>query len=129
MRIASDWHMIVGSELGNWTKPVKITFSRSNKDGGGSLTMEVYEGRAAEIQYLIPDMIERIAVYFGYRLVEQIKMKQVSMAIQPVNNQPERRLGAEEQEKINNMLAGIKDDGLNSALKSFLTTIYKKDGK
>ncbi len=127
-RLASDWHFIVGGDVAEKTKPVKITFSRGNKDEGGALLINIDSGFATEFSHREGEMIERIATYFGYKLVKSIKLKQIPVGYEtesPTTPVANKDIKLEEKQAIENMLADIGDDELHSALKSFLTSAYK----
>lgn len=70
-RILTDWAKIVGSQLANRSQPEKLSFSRG-KTTEGTLTIAVENGFATELQYQTPLILERLAVYFGYKAISRI---------------------------------------------------------
>src|SRR5271155_3824600 len=76
-RIKTDWHLIAGDKVAARTRPVKVTGLRG-KNAGALLHLEVEEGFATELQYMEPLLMEKIAVYFGYRAVSGIRFTQVA---------------------------------------------------
>lgn len=74
-RLFTQWTEIVGEEMAQKCKPHKLVFpQKTNADG--ALTLKVQNGFALEIQHSEPLILEKIAIYFGYRAVEQIRIEQ-----------------------------------------------------
>jgi len=70
-RIVSHWHAIVGAELAQHAQPEKLTFPKGQKTGG-TLTISTEYGFATELQHRQPQILERLATYFGYSAVTRI---------------------------------------------------------
>lgn len=67
--ILTDWAAIVGAELASDCAPERL--SRS-----GSLTIRVAGPCALELQHRTPEILERIAGYFGHRAVTRLRLVQ-----------------------------------------------------
>ncbi|MBX2832847.1 MAG: DUF721 domain-containing protein [Rhodospirillales bacterium] len=74
--IILHWAEIVGRDLEQFTMPVKYTPPRGENAGGGTLVIRVTGPVAIELQHRMPQIIDRVNTYFGYRAVERIKMMQ-----------------------------------------------------
>jgi len=70
-RIISEWQAIVGANLAQHSLPQKLSFPAGKKTGG-TLSIAVENGFATELQHLQQIILERLAVYFGYRAVSRI---------------------------------------------------------
>jgi len=73
--IMANWHDIVGGEIAEQTLPRDVKFSRDKKTDG-TLHLEVYDASSLRIQHMEPIIIEKIAVYFGYKAISKIKIFQ-----------------------------------------------------
>nr|WP_175581472.1 DciA family protein [Thalassospira lucentensis] len=74
--IILHWAEIVGRDLEQFTMPVKYIQPRGENAGGGTLVIRVSGPVAIELQHRMPQIIDRVNTYFGYRAVERIKMMQ-----------------------------------------------------
>ncbi|ABD45016.1 hypothetical protein ECHHL_0629 [Ehrlichia chaffeensis str. Heartland] len=70
-----NWNNIVGEEISQVAKPKKLSFL--NAMNTGVLYLVVNNGGVAiNIQYAIPIIIEKISVFFGFKVVNIIKIRQ-----------------------------------------------------
>ncbi|WP_339777998.1 DciA family protein [uncultured Thalassospira sp.] len=74
--ILLHWGEIVGPALEDCTAPVRYSQPRGENAGGGTLIVRVSGPMALELQHRMPQIIDRVNTYFGYRAVERIKMMQ-----------------------------------------------------
>ncbi len=72
-RLLADWPLIVGEELASHAIPQKIA-RRGNHPG--SLHIITEPAWALELQYMEPVILERIATFFGYRLIARLVIHQ-----------------------------------------------------
>ncbi|MEQ1705710.1 MAG: DUF721 domain-containing protein [Rickettsiales bacterium] len=70
-KIVSEWESIVGKKLADHCIAEKLSFP-ANKKTDGTLSIAVENGFATELQHLQPVIIDRIAIYFGYKAVTRI---------------------------------------------------------
>ncbi len=69
------WSDILHKPLSDYSTPSKVLFDKYTKES--TLYINVSNGSVAmEIRYLIPTLIESIAVFLGYKGVHNIKIKQ-----------------------------------------------------
>lgn len=131
--LLEQWNLIVGDKLAEHTLPEKISyprrpknqnlrsgesqFSRGGDNCSGILTLRVDGPFAIEIQHMIPQLLERINGFFGYRAVGRISLKQG-----PLPRRYERRikrlrtLTDSEEKLLKTELRTISDDRLRHAL-------------
>jgi hypothetical protein len=80
--VLGQWSAIVGDELGNVSVPERIRWPRatgSSGDGvkrGGTMVLRVAQGRALEVQHMVPRIIERINGFYGYEAITTLKILQ-----------------------------------------------------
>lgn len=78
IRLILNWRGIVGEEISECTKPKKISYAQNINSG--VLHLVVTNGsKALEIQHMISLIMEKITVFFGYKAVYGIKIKQESI--------------------------------------------------
>lgn len=78
LRLILNWRDIVGEEIAECTKPKKISYAQNINSG--VLQLVVTNGsKALEIQHMTSIIIEKITIFFGYKAVYGIKIKQESV--------------------------------------------------
>lgn len=71
-----SWHQIVGTKFASATTPMKYISNTHNKRKINILYISTANsGIGMEIAYNENIIIERIAVYFGYKAVDKIQVK------------------------------------------------------
>ena len=68
----SNWKYIVGVELFKVCYPK--TFKNSNRFGASTLVIMVKRGHEVEMEYSKKDIINKMNNYFGYSVVEKLKL-------------------------------------------------------
>lgn len=109
-RLITDWGAVVGERLAGVCLPEKLA-----RDG--ALSVRVSPAFALELQHLEPQILERIAGYFGHRAVTRLKLRQgvVEPAGPDLRRQP-RPLTQDENLALDARLAGVDDQDLRAAL-------------
>lgn len=123
MRLLTQWPEVVGPRLARLTRPVRVKHDRSGHGLGGVLILAVNGPRAAEIELEIPQIVERVNAYYGYRAVVDAKLTQSETPIDPATASARRRaeaepavLPAEKREALAELTKPIGDDALRDAL-------------
>lgn len=74
-----NWHKIVGEEIANATLPTKIYSAKEKGKQINILYLNINNAAyGLKIAYQQEIIIERISVYFGYKIVHKIRTKIVS---------------------------------------------------
>jgi hypothetical protein len=73
--VVTRWHEIVGERHAQVCMPEAIRFPPGEKTGG-ILQLVVLPAHAPLIQHVIPEIIERVNRFFGYRAVTKVKLRQ-----------------------------------------------------
>jgi hypothetical protein len=80
--LAARWPEIAGADLAAISAPDRIRWPRgaaeSTRKTGGTLTLRVAPGRALEVSYECPRLIERINQFHGFGAITQIKVVQAA---------------------------------------------------
>jgi hypothetical protein len=120
-RIIADWHLIVGEEISRKARPIKIT-----KRGETVLHLQVKEGFQLELQYMEPLLLEKIAVYFGYKAVARFRYS--GMETKPMAKKPQvKTLTAEEKSALLETTGKIDDEDLRKSLEKLGTAVLEND--
>ena len=85
--VVTRWHEIVGPHHAKVCAPESIRFPPGEK-AEGVLNLVVAPGHAPLIQHVIPEIIERVNRFFGYRAVARVKIRQG--AVNPPSAEPPR---------------------------------------
>ena len=71
--IISKWSMLAGKEISNFCYPKSIKMTQKNKSG--TLILSVERGNEINVEYSKREIINKINSYFGYKLIDEIKIK------------------------------------------------------
>ncbi len=105
--VLTDWQAIVGDALAERCVPEKLS-------ADGVLTIRASGSVALALQHLEPQMLERIATYFGFRAVTRLRFRQAPL--------PQAEAPAKPRETppvppaLSDALADIEDEALRAAL-------------
>lgn len=116
--LLTQWPTIVGHELAARCLPKKLSFHRGTHHNG-TLTLTVSGGGfAVEIQHRTFFLIERINTYFGYAVVEHIKIYQGPLPRPPchIPTPVPMVLSPEKEKTLMTTLTSVRDDSLRAAL-------------
>lgn len=117
-QLIADWNSVVGAELAAKISPDRLSFPPGERRDG-TLRVRVGPGLAPEVQHRSPIILERINGFFGYRAVVRLQLVQgppVRSRARPAPPPP-RPLRPEEQDALDERLAGIGDPTLREALR------------
>jgi len=71
--IIGKWNMLVGKDISNNSYPKSIKMK--NGTSNGTLILSVKRGNEINIEYSKTEIINKINSYFGYKLINEIKLK------------------------------------------------------
>ena len=121
----TDWDSIVGEPLCHFTAPEEIKYqSRGNElaeieqagqKKGAVLVIRVEGPAALEVQHQAPQLIERINSYFGFRVIESIRILQAPLIKK--TQAPEVKRYDLTKPASGEGAIGAEDDNLGMALK------------
>jgi hypothetical protein len=77
-RVIADWAEIVGAALAASSVPERLV--RARGADSATLVVRVSPGAALELQHAIPQVIERVNGYFGFRAVDRLRLVQGPVA-------------------------------------------------
>jgi hypothetical protein len=114
--VLAAWAAIVGPDLADRCRPIKLTFPRGRQSG--VLHLQVGGAAALELQHCAPLVIERINIYFGYPAVAELRLLQAPLPPPAPPPAPRRGRGraAEEIDAVARASEVITDMELREAL-------------
>ena len=71
--IISKWNSLLGKDIANYCFPKSIKMSRENKNG--TLILYVERGNEIIAEYSKKEIMDKINSYFGYKLIDQIRLQ------------------------------------------------------
>ena len=114
--IISKWNMLVNKEISSQSFPKSIKMKKGETNG--TLILAVKRGNEINIEYSKKEIINKINSYFGYKLIDEIKLQAVNTESKKTKKVREK-ISKNFEEKIN------KIDNLNirNSLSQLLKTI------
>ncbi len=117
----NNWKYIVGDDLFKVCYPK--SFKNSNKLGGGYLLIMVKRGHEVDMEYSKKQIVEKINSYFGYSVVEKLKL--VSFDDNKTNFKKTKTIHNAANSKYMNKIINIKNDKIKKSLIE-LNKLFKK---
>ena len=117
----SSWKYIVGVELFNVCYPK--TFKNSNRFGVSTLVVMVKRGHEVDMEYSKKDIINNMNNYFGYSVVEKIKLVTFDDH-QKISLENEKNTKNVSINKYKKRLNDVKNDKIKKSLIE-LTKVFK----
>ena len=120
--ILSKWNMLVGDNISNYSYPKSVKMSKSEKNG--TLVLMVKRGNEITIEYSKQDIINKINSYFGYKLINEIKLQTFNSENKKIkNNKIPKKLLKDFEKKINE----VKNTEIRSSLLELYNNMKKND--
>ena len=116
--IISKWNMLVGKDISSCSYPKSIKMTKG--DANGLLVLAVKRGNEITVEYSKKEIINKINSYFGYRLINEIRLKTInSETKKKKNNNTLKKFSKNFENKINE----IKNKDIRNSLSQFLDVI------
>ena len=118
--IISKWSILVGKNIANYAYPKSIKMKKGNSNG--TLILAVNRGDEINVEYSKKEIIEKINSYFGYKLIDEIKLKTInSKYLNPKKREIKNKFNENFQDKINK----IKNKNIRESLSELLKEANK----
>ena len=119
--IISKWNFLMGKEIASYCYPRSIKISKS--DSKGTLVLGIERGDEINVEYSKGEIINKINSYFGYKLINEIKIEIFKIKSKKIkNNVTINKNSRNFEKKINE----IKNQNIKNSL-SALLNVYKND--
>ena len=116
--IISKWNMLVGKDISSCSYPKSIRMTKG--DTNGLLVLAVKRGNEITVEYSKKEIINKINSYFGYRLINEIRLKTINSETKKIkNNNTLKKFSKNFEKKINE----IKNKDIRNSLSQFLDVI------
>ena len=120
-KMLAGWAQIVGADVAAKTTPMDLKYAKKlDKKSQATLHLAVQNAYALEISYQKSLLIERLNMFFGYPAIKDIKMVQQDniMGNKKSSPPPLRPLTMQEEGVLDEMVGGIQENDLQTALKN-----------
>lgn len=116
--ILDNWKHFVGNDLFKFSFPIK--YKNSNKINNSTLEIMIKRGKEIDIEYSKNKIIDKINAYFGYKVLEKIKI--VTFDRNETYNEEE--ISYASKKKFHSNIKNVKDESLKRSL-SNLIKVFK----
>ena len=114
-----NWRHLVGIDFFRICYP--NSFKKSNKVVGNTLTIMVKRGHEVEIEYSKKKIIDKINIFFGYKVVEKIRVKTFEGETEIIKD----KKNTVAKNKFKKKIYDIRNEKIKDSLLE-LTKVYKK---
>ncbi len=116
--IISKWSVLVGKEIAGFAYPKSIKMKNGNSNG--TLLLAVQRGDEINVEYSKKEIINKINSYFGYKLLNEIKLQTFSSAIKKTKN---KNTTIKITKDLNKKINKIENKSIRNSLTELLKTI------
>ena len=118
--ILDNWKHFVGNDLFKFSFPIK--YKNSNKINNSTLEIMIKRGKEIDIEYSKNKIIDKINAYFGYKVLEKIKI--VTFDRDETYNEEE--ISKESKKKFHSNIKNVKDESLKRSLSNLIKVFKSK---
>jgi hypothetical protein len=110
--------MLVGKDISSCAYPKSIKMKKG--DSNGTLVLTIKRGDEINIEYSKEEIINKINSYFGYKLINEIKLQTINFEGEKTKNKNVlRKFSKNFEEKISE----VKNKNIRNSLAQLLKTI------
>jgi len=116
--IIGKWNMLVGKDISDFCYPKSIKMKKG--DSNGTLVLAIKRGDEINVEYSKREIIDKINSYFGYKLINEIKLQTFNSESEKTKNKNNlEKFSKNLQEKIEQ----IKSESIKNSLSQLLKAI------
>ena len=123
--IVSRWGEIVGARWAAVSMPESLRFPIGKKQDG-TLTVTVRGAHAVTMQHILPEIVERVNLFFGYPAVAKVTIRHGEIAPKPERRAPPSLKPVPME--LGNSLKTIADPELKAVLESLAAGVASTSG-
>ena len=116
--IISKWNMLVGKEISSCSYPKSIKMTKG--DTNGLLVLAVKRGNEITVEYSKKEIINKINSYFGYQLINEIRLKTINSETKKIKN---KNIQMEFSENFEKKINEVKNKNIRNSLSQLLDVI------
>lgn len=131
VRLLTHWAEIVGQNVANFARPVKVSYAREGF--GATLTVLTDGARAPELQMMLPELQEKVNACYGYSAISRIRITQTTdhgfaedMPAFVHAPQSPKQMSAAHAAELSDALAPVQDEDLRLALENLGKNVLNK---
>ena len=113
--IISKWTALVGKDISSYAYPKSIKMKKGDKNG--TLVLAVNRGDEINAEYSKNEIINKINSYFGYKLINEIKLLSINPKTKSKNKN--KKIYTKEKE-FRNKINKIKSENVKNSLLELL---------
>jgi len=110
--------MLVGKDISNCSYPQSIKMKKGNSNG--TLVLGIKRGDEIHIEYSKKKIMDKINSYFGYKLIDEIKLQTSGSEI---NKKKEKKIIGKFSKNLQEKINEIKSKSIKNSLSQLLKTI------
>ena len=118
--ILDNWKHFVGNDLFKFSFPIK--YKNSNKINNSTLEIMIKRGKEIDIEYSKNKIIDKINAYFGYKVLEKIKI----VTFDRDETYYEEEISYESKKKFHSNIKNVKDESLKRSLSNLIKVFKSK---
>lgn len=80
LQLIREWHEIVGNQVAAWCRPNRLILDHSQEPPTAILELRVQAAFVLEVQQSLEQIRQRLNRYFGYQLLDSLRIKQTRTA-------------------------------------------------
>ena len=116
--IVSKWNMMVGKDISSCSYPKSIKMKKG--DSNGTLVLAIKRGDEINIEYSKKEIINQINSYFGYKLINEIKLQTINFEGKKTKN---KNVLIKFSKNFEEKISEIKNKNIRNSLSQLLKTI------
>ena len=116
--IISKWSILVGKDISNCSYPQSIKMKKGNSNG--MLVLGIKRGDEIQIEYAKKEIMDKINSYFGYKLIDEIKLQTFSSEM---NKKKEKKNIEKFSKNFQKKINEIKSESIKSSLSQLLKEV------
>jgi len=131
-KMLAEWIQIAGADVAAHTMPLDLKYAKKlDKKSQATLHLAVQSAYALELSYQKTLLIERLNMFFGYPAIKDIKIVQQDNVMGNKKSPPvrQRLLTMQEEQALDEMVSGIQENDLQTALKNLGKAIASRQTK
>ena len=118
--IINKWNILVGRDISNCCYPKSIKMTKGSENG--TLILSVERGNEINVEYSKNEIINKINSYFGYKLINEIRLQTFNSKNKKIKNQNKSdKFSKNFEKKINE----IKSKDIRDSLRQLLNIAKK----
>ena len=118
--IISKWSILVGKDISNCAYPKSIKMKKDNSNG--TLILAVNRGDEINVEYSKNEIIQKINSHFGYKLIEEIKLKTIGLEYK---NSKNKEIKSKFNKSLQKKIDKIKNKSIRESLSELLKEVNK----